>query len=54
MKDAEVTNSHPGTVFDRAALRAVRKWKYNPKIEDGEPVERTGVTVRLEFELADG
>ena len=54
VQDAEVTNSHPGTVFDRAALRAVRKWKYNPKIEDGQPVERYGVTVRLEFELKDG
>jgi protein TonB len=52
--DAEVTRSHPGNVFDRAALRAVRKWKYNPKVEDGEPVARPGVTVRLEFELADG
>ncbi len=54
VKDAEVTDSHPGTVFDRAALRAVRKWKYNPKIEDGQPVERHGITVRLEFELRDG
>ncbi len=52
--DAVVTSSHPGTVFDRAALRAVRKWKYNPKIEDGQPVERYGITVRLEFELKDG
>jgi protein TonB len=54
VQDAEVTKSHPGTVFDRAALRAVRKWKYNPKIEDGNPVERHGITVRLEFELKDG
>ncbi len=52
--DAEVLNSHPGNVFDRAALRAVRRWKYNPKIEDGEPVERHGLTVRLEFTLQDG
>lgn len=54
VQDAEVTRSHPGTVFDRAALRAVRRWKYNPKIEDGKPVERHGITVRLEFELQDG
>ena len=54
VQDAEVTNSHPGNVFDRAALRAVRRWKYNPKIEDGNPVVRHGVTVRLEFELQDG
>ncbi len=54
VQDAEVMNSHPGNVFDRAALRAVRRWKYNPKIEDGSPVERHGITVRLEFTLADG
>lgn len=54
VQDAEVTNSHPGNVFDRAALRAVGRWKYNPKIEDGKPVERHGITVRLEFSLEDG
>jgi protein TonB len=53
VQDAEVTNSHPRNVFDRAALRAVRRWKYNPKIADGKPVERHGITVRLEFTLPD-
>ena len=51
VQDAEVTKSHPGHVFDRAALRAVRRWKYNPKIKDGNPVVRHGITVRLEFSL---
>ena len=54
VQDAEVMNSHPGNVFDRAALRAVRRWKYNPKIQDGKPIERHGVTVRLEFKLQNG
>lgn len=54
VQDAEVTKSHPGNVFDRAALRAVRRWKYNPKIKDGNPVERHGITVRLEFNLQNG
>jgi len=54
VEDAEVTKSHPGKVFDRAALRAVRRWKYNPKIKDGNPVERHGITVRLEFRLQNG
>ncbi len=54
VQDAEVTKSRPGKVFDRAALRAVRRWKYNPKIKDGNPVERHGITVRLEFKLQDG
>lgn len=34
------------------ALAAVKKWKYRPKIEDGEPVERTGVQTAITFELA--
>jgi protein TonB len=51
VKDPAVLNSHPSSIFDRSALKAIRKWKYNPKIEDGEPVERPGVKVRLKFEL---
>lgn len=53
VKEATVINSQPGTVFNRAALTAIRKWKYNPKIEDGEAVERPGVKVRLTFKLED-
>ncbi len=52
VKDPLVTNSYPSSIFDRAALKAIRKWKYNPKIEDGDPVERPGVRVRLKFELS--
>jgi protein TonB len=51
VKDAEVVASEPGNVFDRAAINAVRKWKYNPKVKDGKPVERPGVKVRLDFEM---
>jgi protein TonB len=52
VKDPRVINSHPSSIFDRSALKAIRKWKYNPKIEDGEPVERPGVKVRLKFDLS--
>jgi len=52
VKDPRVINSHPSSIFDRSALKAIRKWKYNPKIEDGEPVERPGIKVRLKFELS--
>jgi protein TonB len=51
VKNAVVIASEPGTVFDRAALSAVTKWKYNPKIVDGRPVERSGVKVRFDFEM---
>jgi protein TonB len=52
VKDPRVINSHPSSIFDRASLKAIKKWKYNPKIEDGEPVERPGVLVRLKFALS--
>jgi len=53
VKEPRVLNSHPSSIFDRAALKAIKKWKYNPKIEDGEPMERSGVKVRLKFALND-
>jgi len=51
VKDPIVVASEPGTIFDRAAIQAVRKWKYNPKIQDGKPIERSGQKVRLDFEM---
>jgi len=51
VSNAVIVASEPGTIFDRAALQAVRKWKYNPKIEDGEAVERHGIQVTLDFSM---
>jgi len=41
------------SIFNRAMLRAIRKWKYRPKIVDGVAVERTGVRVRQNFLMED-
>jgi outer membrane biosynthesis protein TonB len=39
-------------VFERAALNAVKRWRYDPRMEDGRPVEwRT--QVHIEFQLAE-
>lgn len=51
VKDAVVLAARPGRIFDTEALRAISKWRYNPKIVDGKPVERPGVRVRLRFRL---
>lgn len=51
VKNPVVLSAHPKGVFDSAALTAVRKWKYNPKIENGVAVERGGVKVRLDFDM---
>ncbi len=53
VKDAKIVDSNPGSIFNRAALRAISKWKYKPKIVDGVPVERHGIKVKLTFELDD-
>jgi protein TonB len=53
VKDPVVIAAHPGKIFNRSALQAIRKWKYNPKIEGGAAVERQGIQVRLDFEMED-
>ena len=35
VEDPRVIGANPTGVFDEAALRAVRRWRYNPKLEDG-------------------
>ena len=52
VKSPRVLSYFPSTVFNRSALQAIRKWKYNPKIEEGVAVERPGVQVRLTFEFS--
>ena len=54
VQNPQVIGAEPSFIFDRAALRAVRKWKYNPKIENGVAVARPGVQVRLRFEMGPG
>ena len=51
VQDARVIGSQPSLVFDSAALTAIRRWRYNPKIQSGVAVSRPGVQVRLRFEL---
>lgn len=38
-------------VFVRAAMRAIEKWKYNPKIIDDKAVPRHGVVTPFKFQL---
>ncbi len=51
VKDARVIAYEPSKIFNKAALKAVRQWKYNPKIENGKPVERPGIRVAFPFRL---
>jgi protein TonB len=51
VKDAKVIAYEPSTIFNSAALKAVSQWKYNPKIENGKPVEQKGIRIAIPFRL---
>ncbi len=53
VKDPKVVEAQPSRIFNRAALRAIRKWKYKPQLINGEPVDAPGQRVRLTFDLGD-
>lgn len=48
-----VIEASPPGIFDRAAINAALKFKYKPKVVDGEPIDVAGVRNRITFELAD-
>jgi protein TonB len=49
--DVAVVKAEPPGYFEAAATAAVRGYKYKPKIENGQPVERPGVDLVLAFRL---
>jgi periplasmic protein TonB len=51
VKDAKVIAAEPPNIFNKAAVKAVLQWKYNPKIVNGTPVEQTGVRIAIPFRL---
>ncbi|MEC9356352.1 MAG: energy transducer TonB [Pseudomonadota bacterium] len=51
VRDPVVLESEPGTTFDRAAMKAVLKFKYKPRVEGGKPVEVPGVEHLITFKL---
>ncbi len=52
VKDPVVLQS-TSSLFERAAIRAVLKFKYKPRVVDGVPVEVPGVKTRISFQLED-
>jgi protein TonB len=50
VRDPIVTFS-TSSLFERAATRAVLKFKYKPRVVDGIPVDVAGVTTRIRFQL---
>jgi protein TonB len=51
--DAIVVDSSPKNIFDEAALKAISRWRYNPKVEGGVSQARIGMQTILRFTLED-
>lgn len=47
----KVIQASPEGIFDQAALDATLKYKYKPRVVNGEPMEVSGVEVRVTFEI---
>lgn len=54
VRNPVVIEAKPPGIFDRAAVQAALKFKYKPKVVNGEPVEVAGVRNLIKFELEDG
>jgi protein TonB len=50
VEDPVVLQSDPPRLFDRNAVRAILRWKFKPRIVDGQPVARRAVQ-RIDFVL---
>ena len=53
-RDIQVVEAEPSGYFERAAKRAAEKFKYKPKVVNGEPIMVNGVRYLFTFELEDG
>ncbi len=51
VRDARVIDASPKGYFEEAALKAIARWRYNPKVQEGVAVERVGLRIRLSFNM---
>ena len=49
-----IVEAEPKGYFERSAMKAAQKFKYKPKVVNGQPQEVRGVTYRFSFELDEG
>ena len=51
VSNPKVINASPKGIFEQAAMDATLKYKYKPRVVNGEPMEVSGVEVRVTFEI---
>jgi len=51
IRDPKAVDCQPEGVFERASLKAAEKFKYKPRVVDGQPIEVAGVQNKFTYEL---
>ncbi|TMO56556.1 energy transducer TonB [Pseudoalteromonas aurantia] len=52
VRSPKVVTAQPESIFDRAALDAALKFKYKPRVVNGEAVEVAGVQNKISFQIS--
>lgn len=50
--NVKVIEAQPKRYFEREAVKALKKWRYKPRIENGKAIVQHNQTVMLEFNMA--
>jgi protein TonB len=53
VRDARVVAAEPEGEFEEAALTAIERWRYSPRVVNGVAVDRVGVETLIEFQLTE-
>jgi protein TonB len=51
IRDSRAVDCQPSGVFEKASVKASLKFKYKPRVIDGEPIEVPGVQNKFTYEL---
>ena len=51
VKDPTVVEYHPSPIFNQAAMKAALKFKYKPRVVNGEAIEVLGVLNKIVFKI---
>lgn len=51
VRDPIVVEAEPKGIFDKSAIKSALRYKYKPRVIDGEPVEVAGVRTKITFQL---
>jgi len=51
IRDPQAVDCQPSGIFESASVRAAEKFKYKPRVVDGEPIEVAGVQNKFTYEL---